>query len=65
MDPALRDTLEGVDRTALELQEMEYGLAQYLEELNTDPAELLRLEERINMLESLKRKYGPSLEDVL
>ena len=65
LDPALRDTLEGVDKTALELQEMEYGLAQYLEELNTDPAELLRLEERINMLESLKRKYGPSLEDVL
>ncbi|MDG1358564.1 MAG: DNA repair protein RecN [Akkermansiaceae bacterium] len=65
LDPELRATLEGVDKTALELQEMEYGLAQYLEELNTDPAELLRLEERINMLESLKRKYGPSLEDVL
>ena len=44
LDPALRDTLEGVDKTALELQEMEYGLAQYLEDLNTDPAELLRLE---------------------
>jgi len=65
LDPELRATLEGVDKTALELQEMEYGLAQYLEELNTDPSELLRIEERINMLESLKRKYGPSLEDVL
>ena len=65
LDPELRATLEGVDKTALELQEMEYGLAQYLEELNTDPAELLRLEERINVLESLKRKYGPSLDDVL
>ena len=65
LDPELRATLEGVDKTALELQEMEYGLTQYLEELNTDPAELLRLEERINVLESLKRKYGPSLEDVL
>ncbi len=65
LDPELRATLEGVDKTALELQEMEYGLAQYLEELNTDPEELLRLEERINTLESLKRKYGPTLEDVL
>lgn len=65
LDPELRATLEGVDKTALELQEMEYGLAQYLEELNTDPEALLRLEERINTLESLKRKYGPTLEDVL
>ena len=65
LDPALRETLEGVDKTALELQEMEIGLAGYLEDLSTDPAELLRLEERINTLESLKRKYGPTLEDVL
>ena len=65
LDPVLRNTLEGVDKTALELQEMERGLADYLEELNTDPEELLRLEQRINTLESLKRKYGPTLEDVL
>jgi len=65
LDPVLRNTLEGVDKTALELQEMERGLADYLEELNTDPEELLRLEQRINTLESLKRKYGPSLEEVL
>lgn len=65
LDPELRATLDGVDKTALELQEMEYGLTQYLEELNTDPEQLLRLEERINTLESLKRKYGPTLEDVL
>ena len=65
LDPALRDILEGVDKSALELQEMESGLGDYLDELSTDPAELLHLEERINTLESLKRKYGPTLEDVL
>lgn len=65
LDPALRDTLEGVDKTVLELQEMESGLTDYLDDLSTDPAELARLEERINTLETLKRKYGPGLEDVL
>ncbi|MCP5534718.1 MAG: DNA repair protein RecN [Akkermansiaceae bacterium] len=65
LDPALRDTLEGVDKTVLELQEMESGLTDYLDDLGTEPAELLRLEERINTLETLKRKYGPTLEDVL
>ncbi|MBT8038237.1 MAG: DNA repair protein RecN [Verrucomicrobiae bacterium] len=65
LDPSLRDTLEGVERTVLELQEMESGLSHYLDDLNTDPAEFDRLGERINTLESLKRKYGPRLDDVL
>ena len=65
LDPGLRDILEGVDRTVLELQEMERGLSDYLEDLSSDPAELARLEERINTLELLKRKYGPTLEDVV
>jgi len=65
LDPDLRETLEGVDKAAMELQEIELGLADYLTDLSTDPEELLRLEERINTLESLKRKYGPQLVDVL
>jgi DNA repair protein RecN (Recombination protein N) len=65
LDPTLRDTLEGVDKAAVELQEIDRGLSDYLADLSTDPEELLRLEERINILESLKRKYGPQLEDVL
>lgn len=65
VDPSLRDTLEGVDKAVLELQEMERGLSDYLADLSTDPAELDRLGERINTLETLKRKYGPQLEDVL
>lgn len=65
LDPSLRDTLEGVDKAAVELQEIDRGLSDYLADLSTDPEELLRLEERIHILESLKRKYGPQLEDVL
>ncbi|NWK54489.1 DNA repair protein RecN [Verrucomicrobiaceae bacterium N1E253] len=65
LDPGLREHLESVDRSAMELQEMEVALRDYLVDLNTDPEELLRLEERINTLETLKRKYGPSLDDVL
>lgn len=65
LDPSLRETLEGVDKAVMELQEVEAGLADYLADLSTDPEELARLEERINMLETLKRKYGPHLDDVL
>ncbi len=65
LDPAVRETLHGLDRTVLELQEIEIGLTEYLDDINTDPAELARLEDRINTLENLKRKYGPTLEDVI
>jgi len=65
LDPGLRETLEGIDRAVMELQEIDSGLADYLEDLSTDPAELANLEERINILETLKRKYGPSLDDVV
>ena len=65
LDPSLRDTLVGVDKAAMELQEIEIGLADYLGDLSTDPEELARLEERINILETLKRKYGPHLKDVV
>ncbi|BDS08090.1 DNA repair protein RecN [Oceaniferula spumae] len=65
LDPGLRETLEGVDRAVMELQEIDSGLIDYLDDLSTDPAELAALEERINTLETLKRKYGPGLDDVL
>ncbi|MGJ8677770.1 MAG: DNA repair protein RecN [Akkermansiaceae bacterium] len=65
LDPDLRKILEGVDKAVLEVQEMECSLSDYLQDLSTDPQELMQLEERINTLESLKRKYGPSIEDVL
>jgi DNA repair protein RecN (Recombination protein N) len=65
LDPALRQTLDGLDKTVLEMQEIESSLMDYLEDLSTDPAELAHLEERINTLETLKRKYGPTLEDVI
>ena len=65
LDPDLRDTLEGIDRAVLEIQEIDSGLVDYLAELSTDPEELAALEARINTLENLKRKYGPTLENVL
>ena len=65
LDPELRDSLEGLERAVMELQEIDGGLTDYLDDLSTDPSELAELEQRINTLESLKRKYGPGLNDVL
>lgn len=65
LDPSIAERTSGLESAALELQELESNLTDYAEELDIDPQEAAALEERINLLESLKRKYGPSLEDVL
>lgn len=65
LDPTIIERTAGLEGAVLELQELERSLADYAEELEIDPAEAAALEERVNLFESLKRKYGPSLEAVL
>jgi DNA repair protein RecN (Recombination protein N) len=65
LDPSIRERTASLDSACLELQDLETALADYAEELDIDPAAAASLEERVNLLESLKRKYGPSLTDVL
>ena len=65
LDPSIRDRTASLETAYLELQDLESNLADYSDELDINPAEAASLEERVNLLESLKRKYGPSLTDVL
>ena len=64
MDASTAAWLAPLAEVNLELKEIEGRLADYSAELDSDPRELFQLEERINLLESLKMKYGPSFEDV-
>ena len=65
LDPSIRERTASLETACLELQDLEGNLADYAGELDINPAEAATLEERVNLLESLKRKYGPSLTDVL
>ncbi|MFC5049736.1 DNA repair protein RecN [Rubritalea spongiae] len=65
IDPASVELLGGLDSALVELQELERSMADYSESLDIDSAEASALEDRINTFETLKRKYGPTLEDVL
>lgn len=64
-DPSLSARLAGFESARVEIEELEDGLREYSEELEIDPAEGLRIERRIDEIESLKRKYGQSVEEVL
>lgn len=65
LDPSICDRTASLETACLEIQDLESNLSDYADELDIDPAEATSLEERVNLLESLKRKYGPSLSAVL
>ncbi|MGC4015158.1 MAG: DNA repair protein RecN [Luteolibacter sp.] len=65
LDPSVTERTGGLETAVLELQELERSLVEYGEELDIDPEEAATLEERVNLIESLKRKYGPTLADVV
>jgi len=47
------------------LQELQHELSTYVEKLDLDPARLQEIEERLNLIHSLKRKYGSTLAEVI
>lgn len=65
IDPAVGEIVEEVATVAVQLQELERTMMDYLAELELDPGEVREVEERFNLVESLKRKYGPTLQDAL
>lgn len=65
MDPSTETWLSLLETIQRDIKEVEAQLQDYAEELSCDPEELHRLEERINLLETLKRKYGPQFDDVM
>ena len=47
------------------LRDLQSDLSHYGDKLDIDPARLQQLEDRLNLIQSLKRKYGGSLEQVV
>ena len=51
--------------TVVELSEIARALSTYAEKLDLDPEQLTALEQRVSLFETLKRKYGGSIADVI
>ena len=65
IDPAASPMAAAHTSAVVELEELARGLVSYAERLDLDPAQLAEMEERVHLLQSLKRKYGPSIEQVI
>ena len=53
------------ETAVLELSEIAVSLGRYAENLDLDPTQLAALEQRVSLFETLKRKYGPTIEQVI
>ncbi|MCF7669387.1 MAG: DNA repair protein RecN [Verrucomicrobia bacterium] len=65
LDPSIESISDTHSQAMALLQDIQDELAGYIERLNLDPEHLQSLESRISLIQNLKRKYGPSLEDVV
>jgi DNA repair protein RecN (Recombination protein N) len=64
LDPSAAPLLEQQERIAESLRDLATEVSRYADRVEVDPQRLQELETRLNLLQSLKRKYGPTLADV-
>jgi DNA repair protein RecN (Recombination protein N) len=65
VDPGAAPLLELHAAALAGYRELQTELGHYAGKVDVDPARLAELEERLDLIHSLKRKYGASLPDVL
>ncbi len=65
IDPSLTESAGAHAAAVIELTEIARTLDRYAENLDLDPAQLAELEQRVTLLETLKRKYGGSVPEVI
>ncbi len=65
LDPELDALAERVAALAVELGDVGSELRAYVEGVESDPGELLAVEERLEAIDRLERKHGGSVESVL
>lgn len=65
LDPRFRPYLDVGDGVKAQLDDLALFLRRYRDGIEASPARLQQVEERLAILERLKRKYGPTLADAI
>jgi DNA repair protein RecN (Recombination protein N) len=65
LDPAMATAVNIHETAVIELSDIARDLGRYTENLDLDPEQLAALDQRVSLFESLKRKYGATIPDVI
>ena len=64
IDPQFASHLDARDGIKSHLEDLAFSLRQYCDGVDASPERLRQVEDRLALLERLKRKYGPTLQEV-
>ena len=64
-DPSTTRYTDKFENALLEIQELQSQMDFYAASVEMDPSEIDSIEERVDLIETLKRKYGNNLNEVL
>ncbi len=65
VDPAAEPLVALHEQAVALARELQAGLVHYADRADVDPAQLQQVEERLNLIHSLKRKYGATVPEVI
>jgi DNA repair protein RecN (Recombination protein N) len=65
VDPVFQPHLDGRDAIKSQLEDLAMSLRSYGEDIDASPGKLQEVEDRLALIDRLKRKYGPALVDVI
>jgi len=65
IDAGAAEILSQHEQSVSALRELQAGLSHYVDKVDLNPERLQELEERLNLLHALKRKYGATLAEVI
>lgn len=65
LDPAAENVRDALEDVSAQIGAVDSDCRHYLESIDGDPASLAALEARADVIQSLKRKYGANLDEVL
>lgn len=65
LDPGVEELLTAHTQVTEGARELQWQLSRYHDRIDVDPQRLAELTDRLNLIQSLKRKHGPRLEDVM
>jgi DNA repair protein RecN (Recombination protein N) len=65
IDPQFAPYAEARDGIKSHLEDLAFFLRRYADDVDASPERLQQVEDRLAVLDRLKRKYGPTLQDVL
>lgn len=64
IDPTIQETSELFTTATLELEEVAHSLNLYISRLNNNPQRAEIVNERLSLIEKIKRKYGPTHSEI-